>query len=132
METLNIDDGAVRLCINGDEDRVITFYPTDAHFAEAFFGLAKTLNDKQKELEKLENVDVDEGLKVRLDTGRFVREEIDKVFGRGTSQTAFGDHDNLSCYIQFFRGIEPYVRNARKKEIERYMKDGSDDGVMDA
>lgn len=138
MEHLKIDSGAVSLAINGDESRIITFYPTDVRFAEAFFGLANAFFEKRKEAaaqsEKLKgNPDAAaEELALLRNTYTFMREEIDRVFGAGTAQTAFGDHDSLTAYIQFFRGLEPYVRKARQNEIDRYLKNTDEGTVMDA
>ena len=137
MEHLKIDTGAVSLAINGDESRVITFYPTDVKFAEDFFGLAKSFISKRKEMAERSaalngnpNAAAEE-LAMLRETYNFMREEIDRVFGAGTAQTAFGNHDSLTSYIQFFRGIEPYVRNARQRELDRYLQT-SEGAVMDA
>ena len=138
MEHLKIDSGAVSLSINGDESRVITFYPTDVRFAEDFFGLVVSFREKRKEcLLKSEQFAgkpeaAAEELAMLRETYTFMRGEIDRVFGSGTSQTVFGNHDSLTSYIQFFKGLEPYVRNARQKEIDRYLKDSGEGAVMDA
>ena len=131
METLRIDDGAVRLAVNGDEDRVITFYPTDVHFAEAFFDLVQAFTDKKAEFDRKTYETAEEELADLREVYTFMRREIDKVFGAGTCQTAFGDHDCLTAYIQLFNGVRPYIANARKKELERYLGD-TNSGVMEA
>ena len=137
MEHLKIDSGAVSLAINGDESRVITFNPTDVKFAEDFFGLAQSFIAKRKEMAERSaalngnpNAAAEE-LAMLRETYNFMRAEIDRVFGAGTAQTAFGNRDSLTAYIQFFRGIEPYVRNARQNELDRYLKT-NEGAVMDA
>lgn len=138
MEHLKIDSGAVSLAINGDESRIITFYPTDVRFAEDFFHLAVAAREKRAEYaaksEALKgNPDyAAEELVLLRETYTFMRGEIDRVFGAGTAQTAFGNHDSLAAYIQFFKGIEPYIRKARQNELDRYMKDTGEGAVMDA
>ena len=139
MEHLKIDSGAVTLAINGNENRTITFYPTDVRFAEDFFGLASSFMEKRKEcaaksarLQGDANAAAEE-LAMLRETYVFMRGEIDRVFGTGTSQTVFGNHDSLTAYIQFFHGLEPYVRKARPNEIDRDLKGDSEEGaVMDA
>lgn len=124
MESLNLNTGAVTLAINGDKSRTITFYPTDIRFVESFFGLCEAFLDKQKELDQKQKEVKDNKTKeiaLRRETFDFMRGEIDRVFGTGTAQTVFGDHDVLTAYVQFFRGIEPYVRKARKEELDRYL-----------
>ena len=126
MEHLKIDSGAVTLAINGNENRTITFYPTDVRFAEDFFGLASSFMEKRKEcaaksarLQGDANAAAEE-LAMLRETYVFMRGEIDRVFGTGTSQTVFD-------------GLEPYVRKARQNEIDRYLKGDSEEGaVMDA
>ena len=141
METLRIDTGAVTLSINNDETRTITFYPTDVHFAEAFFDLVRDfmqhredVSKKEEEIKAFGGTAAERSAKEVLllrETYAFMRERIDNCFGAGTSEIVFGDHDSLGAYASFFRGVEPYVRKARKDELARYS--GGDNGtVMDA
>ena len=138
MEHLKIDSGSVSLAINGDENRVITFHPTDVEFAEGFFSMAKSFIEKRKEM-----ADKSAALKGTPDAAEkeivllreayaFMRSEIDRVFGEGTAQVAFGNHNSLNAFIQFFKGIEPYVRKARQDELNRYLGPADEGTVMDA
>ena len=137
MEHLNIDSGAVKLAVNGDESRVVTIYPTDARFAEEFFGLAKAFREKRREMVdraarlKGKTGAAEEELALLRETYTFIRKEIDRVFGLGTAETVFGNHDVMTAYIQFFQGLEPYIRKARQKEIDRYLKDSDKGAVME-
>lgn len=141
MESLHIDTGAVTLPINNDENRTITFYPTDVHFAEAFFDLVRDfmqhredVSKKEEEIKAFGGAAAERSAKEVLllrETYTFMRERIDNCFGAGTSEIVFGDHDSLGAYASFFRGVESYVRKARKDELARYS--GGDNGtVMDA
>lgn len=141
METLRIDTGAVTLSINNDDNRTITFYPTDVHFAEAFFDLVRDFMQHREDVSKKEEAIKASGgtaaersakeVELLRETYAFMRERIDNCFGAGTSETVFGNHDSLGAYASFFRGVEPYVRKARTDELARYS--GGDNGtVMDA
>ena len=140
MDTITIDSGEITLSINNDESRTITFKPTDVRFAESFYGLARSFYEKQKEFEEKEKEIETEGteplaragkeISVTREAFNYMRSEIDKVFGAGTSKTVFGDIDSLHAFAQFFRGIEPYVRKARQAEVERYIGENHED-VMD-
>lgn len=141
MESLHIDTGAVTLSINNDENRTITFYPTDVHFAESFFDLVRDfmqhreiVSKKEEEIKASGGTAAERSAKeVELlrETYAFMRERIDNCFGAGTSEIVFGNHDSLGAYASFFRGVEPYVRKARTDELARYS--GGDNGtVMDA
>ena len=142
MDSIRIDTGAVTLSINNDESRTITFYPTDARFAESFFDLVRDfmqhrvkVSEKEKEIKASGGTAAERSTKeVKLlrETYAFMRDRIDNCFGAGTSEIVFGNHDSLGAYASFFRGVEPYVRKARTDELARYSS-GSDNGsVMDA
>ena len=141
METLRIDTGAVTLSINNDENRTITFYPTDVHFAEAFFDLARDFVQHREDVSRQEEEIKESGgtaaersakeVELLRETYAFMRERIDNCFGAGTSEIVFGNHDSLGAYASFFRGVEPYVRKARKDELARY-SGGNNGTVMDA
>lgn len=141
MESLHIDTGAVTLSINNDENRTITFYPTDVHFAEAFFDLVRDFMQHREIVSKKEEEIKESGgtaaersakeVELLRETYAFMRERIDNCFGAGTSDIVFGNHDSLGAYASFFRGVDPYVRKARTDELARYSS--SDNGtVMDA
>ena len=141
MESLHIDTGAVTLSINNDENRTITFYPTDVHFAEAFFDLVRDFMQHRENVSKKEEAIKESGgtaaersakeVGLLRETYAFMRERIDNCFGAGTSEIVFGDHDSLGAYASFFRGVEPYVSKARKDELDRYSS-GDNGTVMDA
>ena len=50
----------------------------------------------------------------------FMRDEIDTVFGEGTSEKAFGEYRSLDMIEQFFTGITPYIQKARQKKTQKY------------
>jgi hypothetical protein len=49
MESLHINTGGIRLCINDDPNRVIEFNPQDLSFAERFYSLLSDFEGKEKE-----------------------------------------------------------------------------------
>ena len=55
------------------------------------------------------------------DLCRFMRDQIDDVFGKGTSQTAFGDANVPEMFSEFFRGVTPYIQKARSAAIAKYI-----------
>lgn len=133
MNTKDID-GSVRIAIDDDPDRVVSFVPDDVVFAERFYGLMAALKEKEADyqqraaaLEKNKAVDeygiplnVPESLALLRELCEFMRGEIDSIFGKGTSQKVFGEHLSLAMIEQFFNGITPYVQSARKGKTEKY------------
>lgn len=136
MDSVRIDTGVKRLMVNGDESRVIEFNPEDIVFVERFYGLIKGFEEKADEYaEKAkalrENNEVDsmgipvnapETIALVADFCNYLRGEIDKVFGEGTSEKAFGSAQTMNMFEQFFDGITPYIRGARAEKVDKYKK----------
>lgn len=134
MQSLHINTGEIRLCVNDDPGRVIVFNPTDISFAERFYGLLSEFEEKEKEYQRKvealqKNTETDNlgipknfgpALVLLRETCGFLREKIDDVFGAGTSQAAFGDANTLDMFEQFFEGITPFVQKAREKQVSKY------------
>lgn len=132
---LNINKSDITLTINGDPNKVIIFNPEDVAFTEQFYALVQKLEDKEKEYiekkKKLENSELDEygipkNLKEQIavlkDICIFMRNEIDALFGNGTSDIAFGKTNTLDMFVQFFEGVTPYIQSAREDKMEKYLK----------
>ena len=136
VDTLRIDTGAVRLAINGDENRIIEFNPEDIVFVERFYSLIKEFEAKEVEFrekaEKLaENSELDEygipvntgdNIKLVKELCEYLRTKIDHVFGAGTSAKVFESNQTLNMFEQFFTGITPFVQKARGQKLEKYRK----------
>lgn len=132
---IRIDSGEIRLTINDDPSRVISFNPSDVVFAEQVYALMVRFEEKSEEFLK-RSAELDElgdeeiiredagnvtaSLKLLRDACEFMRKELDKVFGEGTSQTAFGDVLNLDMFVQFLDGITPFISDARQNKIKKY------------
>ena len=133
---LQIDEGSITFMINKDEERIITFNPLDALFADKFYRIIEVFEAKdvelQKEIKKLAAVkEVDkhglpintaEGLALMIELCDYCRDQIDDLFGEGTSQTAFGDVRVIEQIEQFFLGVTPYIKKARETKIKQYTK----------
>jgi len=143
MPNLNIKSGEIKLTVNDDESRVIRFNPNDIAFAERFYGLISDFEEKEQEYEKkAKELDEDkefnkygipkntkEKLEFTREVCNYIKTQIDKVFGAGTSKAAFGDACEIDMFEQFFNGITPFVNKARSEKVQKYAKQGKK-GVM--
>ena len=134
MDNIRIDTGVRRLTINDDPERVIEFNPEDVLFVERFYALIKTFQEKEVEFQKRVDelsaeeekdsygvpVNTQEILEFVIEVCNFLREQIDNVFGPGTSMTVFADTQSLDMFEQFFNGIAPFVQTARTKKVAKY------------
>lgn len=136
MDSIQINTGVKRIAINGDENRVITFNPQDITFAEKFYALMRSFDDKQGEyMARAEALDQDteadeNGLPVNLgeriafmrDICEYYHAQIDTLFGEGTSQTVFEGALGLDMIQQFFEGITPMIQHARQEKVAKYQR----------
>lgn len=137
MDSLRIETGVKRITINGDESRVIEFNPEDILFVERFYELINDFEKKEVEFKKraeeiaaVEGVDsygialnTGDSLKLAIELCQYLRAQIDKVFGDGTSKTVFGEHNTLNMFEQFFNGIVPFIQSARNSKVKKYLSD---------
>lgn len=134
MDSIKISSGTVSLKINEDENRVISFNPNDLRFTERYYNLLASSDETLKEYEKREaELDKDmetdaygipknmpERFKLLKEVCDYVKEQIDIVFGAGTSETAFGDEYDTGMFDDFFEGITPYIQKVRNNKIAKY------------
>lgn len=146
-QSIQINTAEVRILVNDDPNRVITFNPEDIAFIDAFYDLigefdVKIEEFKQRELILQKNKAVDkygipvstkEEIKLTKDLCVYLREKIDALFGLGTADTAFGKVNTPDMFVQFFNGITPFIQHAREKKVQKYTAKAaaSSDGVLE-
>ena len=132
METLTIQDTRVRMAVNGDPQRVIEFDPEDVAFAAGFYRLAENFGEKEKEYRAralaLEEGDPQGAVALMGEMCGWLREQIDRLFGEGTCEKAFGERNSLRLYQQFFEGVVPHIKAAREQKLASYWE--NEDGVL--
>ena len=133
MDSIKIDAGVKRILIN-DGPAYIEFNPSDINFAERFYELVKDFQAKKTEYQRRsEEIDANiaddsdgipanlpDGLALMREACEFVRERIDRLFGKGTCQKSFGDALSLDMFMQFFDGVSPYIQRARTDKASKY------------
>ena len=131
----------VRLTVNDDPDRVVEFNPSDVGFVSRFYDLMDNVEAKEGEYNtKLEEIQKDISINsfgvpnalkkevaLSAEICAYLREQVDMVFGEGTSQIAFGDMKVPAKFGEFFDGIAPHITAARSKATKKYTgkKDGA-------
>jgi len=134
MENITIETGVKRIMINDDPNNVLEFSPEDITFAEHFYQLIQDFQVKQAEYQKrAEAIDANKeldasgipanvpaGLAMMHEICDFMREQIDLLFGAGTSQKVFGDALSLTMYEQFFQQVTPFIQRSRSEKLAQY------------
>lgn len=86
MQNLNFNSGIREYAVNGDESRVIRICVTDMNLPKRISDLETEIDRIQKTYSDIVHPDANQ----LYDLDREVRTIIDKAFGRGVSETAFG------------------------------------------
>lgn len=134
MDSIQVDSGVKRICINGEPQRVITFNAGDVLFAERFYKIYDEIQAKMREMESraavldMKNVLDENGIPVNFAEGlAFMREScewmcerIDALFGPGTSKAAFDGALSFEMIAQFLEGMTPYIQRARAEKLDKY------------
>lgn len=134
MENLQINTGVKRIMINDDPGKFIEFNPEDVLFAERFYALIKVFEEQEakfqarlKQISENEAKDeygiplnTQETFDLAIEICNFIREQLDKVFGAGTSATVFGETQSLDMFEQFFSGIAPFIQSSRANKVAKY------------
>lgn len=140
---LVIDTGEIRLTINDDPDRVVTFNPEDVIFAEKFYLLMGDFKvkmgdfrDRMVEMESKVTKDEDElplnaadRIDIMKEVCQYMHEQIDSLFGEGTAEVICQGVVNLDVYAQFVTGLTPFIQKARSKKIQKYTKKTTKDSL---
>lgn len=136
MDSIKIDAGIKRVCINDDPARVIAFNPNDVAFAERFYAMyrdmlrvAEEYDARAQEIDAETGVD-DAGLPINApDKLSFMREsveywhgQIDALFGEGTSETVFQGALNMDAVMQFLEGMTRFFQQTREEKTRKYRK----------
>lgn len=138
LDSLQITTGEKRIPIVRDGVHVgeLVFNPKDSIFAEKLYVLLSEFQEKlksrmvrMKEIESIQGTDSNgvalnavELTKLTTGTCVYIRSEIDKLFGNGTSQMVFGDSMVLESFQQFFSGVLPHIEKERKEKVDGYIK----------
>lgn len=144
-DSIRIETGIKRILVNDDPARVIKFNSTDVVFAEKFYRLlqdfrgkhdsyrerARAIDDNSAVDENGIPANVGDGLALLREVCAYMREQIDILFGAGTSAAAFEDAMTLDMFEQFFEGIAPFIKDARSEKIRRYLNDKNAGRVME-
>lgn len=135
MNNLMYDDGTITLHVQGDASRAFSFNPSDPKILSGFFCFleaaeAKVIEFSGAEKTSKENADPTEAVSeiaaLLMDVDRWVREEFDGVFGKGTSDIVFGGVSTTATasngdyiFSNMLMSLYPYfVEYAEKREKE--------------
>lgn len=120
----------LRITLDDEERGVVSFNPNDVKFVEGYYNLmadaASRVKDYERRIDALEPNDFRSRFELEHDVCKFVRDGIDKLFGTGTSEQAFGDSEDIEMLTGFFQSIMPYIEKKREETAKKYLRSSSE------
>ena len=132
MNELHISTGAVRLDIIRDDENVgvFKFNPKNLAEAQRYAEVVSEMEKKKVEyLEKAKTLDAENDTKGKIDFlieyVKEMRNDIDKIYGEGTSDLVFGDTLDIDMFFDFIEGLAPYYKKASSERTAKYKNKSS-------
>lgn len=122
---LSLTTGTLAVPVERDGKAVGTlrFAPDDPAFLNRFYALLPALEARRAALAALprDAAHAAETLDALDAACGELREEIDAVFGAGTSETVFGEVCTPALLEQFFEGIAALLRPLREEKLAKHL-----------
>ena len=130
LQSIKIDDGLIRLAINEDEGKIISFNPEDTSFADRFYALSKKIHEyEQRHTDLFADTEMDEiglpknseeRISLFTEANAYMYEQVNLMFGDNAAESVFGDTVTFSKFAQLVSGVTPYFSKARKAKTSKY------------
>ena len=129
MDEIRISSGAksVNIVRNGEKVGVFTFNPKDVKEAQRHSEIVAEMEVKrEKYIEKATELDKGNDVQAKIDfLAEFIADihnDIDKVYGSGTSKMVFGDTLELDMISDFLRSLALHYTKASEERTAKYKK----------
>lgn len=134
MESIKIESGKKRLCLNDDESRVIEFNPQDMKTRKRFYEASQKIFEQQRELDikikQLKEDDIEGIFGFEQEAFDMMKNLVDEVFGEGTAEMVTeGDTDTIAL-CNFMTAITPYIRDVAEKQKSKYTNNLKSAGII--
>lgn len=139
MESLNIETSKKRLCLNGDESKIIEFNPEDLDTRKKFFDASKEIFQKQREydiaVKEIESEQDDmkkteKAFELEQNLYNLMKSIVDDIFGNGTSDMITDGKSNIFSLVNFIIAITPYFRAVTDKQKNKYTNNLKSAGLI--
>ena len=130
--SIRINTGAVKIEVN-DAGEYITLPFGDQQFPSRFFSLLENFESKQdeykaraEEIDKCDKSPIEKasaGVALSLEIHKYLRDQVDTVFGEATCKKVFGDIvPGIELYESFFDQLKPYFEKYGKERAAKMQK----------
>ena len=132
MDEIRISSGAksVNIVRDGEIVGVFTFNPKNLAEAQRYTEVVSEMEKKRVEyLERAKTLDAENDIKGKIDFlieyVKEMRNDIDKIYGEGTSNLGFGDTLDIDMFFDFIEGLAPYYKKASSERTAKYKNKSS-------
>lgn len=135
MQNLQFDDGFKEFSLNGDENKVIRFNPSDFSILERIKQSYDDIDNSMKVKEDIElNLDgspidqLTQSVEVIKGINDSIKKAIDNIFDSKVSDMVFGNQSPMSMvggipfYERFMNCVMPFIEKEVKRQQELSMK----------
>lgn len=134
MENLNILSSEIKLSLNGDKDKIITFDPGNVILRKKFYNFKSIMFQKKREFDikakQISEKDINKALKLEEELYDFIAKNIDDMFGMGTSKKVCNNNKNVDTLCNFLVAIAPYFKQYNENIKNKYVNNLKEHGVL--
>lgn len=134
MESIKIGTNRVRLMMNDDKNKIVSFNPGDATTRKKFYDIQKTAIEKQKKLDikikAIKEDDVESAINMEIEAFDAMAELVDEIFGDKTSEKACDGDKDLAGICNFLIAVAPYFKKYNEDMKNKYVNNLKNNGVI--
>lgn len=127
MINIELEDGFEEVVINNDESRTFKFNPSDYNIIGKLVTFEKRIKEKFSKF-NFEGSNEEETWEKVLEMDKTIKEELDNILGKGTSDAVFNGTNCLlsingePVIFTFFEKIAPIITERIEKEVKESEK----------
>jgi len=134
MESIKISTNRIRLAINDDESKILSFNPGDAMLRKKFYDIRIMAIAKQKELDikikKLKDGDTKAAIDMEIEVFDEIAKLVDGAFGVNTCEMACDGDKDLAGICNFIIAIAPYFQKYNEDMKNKYVNNLKSNGII--
>ena len=119
MESINYGSNKKRLCLNGDENKIIEFNPQNLETRKKFLKASEKIFESQRKLDiELKEMEDEQDNKKKIEKSfeleqqvfNIMKDIIDDIFGVGTTDMITDNYVDTVAVTNFIIAIAPYFK----------------------
>ncbi len=139
MESINYGSNKKRLCLNGDENKIIEFNPQNLETRKKFLKASEKIFESQRKLDiELKEMEDEQDNKKKIEKSfeleqqvfNIMKDIIDDIFGVGTTDMITDNYVDTVAVTNFIIAIAPYFKEVTENRKNKYINGLKDAGLI--